>query len=161
MKLTLLVASLLVASISFANTSATTVDSVNIPWSFEGSMTAQTINDMSSPSVGATALYQYSESLNFGMRASTTLNSSRFEVGHRLEAIQRFKFYRSKTDLFVELSQGYFEDFSDNYTTVGSSIGLNHRLGKDISFGGLAGVDYVSSFAGAFPKVSTFVSINL
>lgn len=161
MKSILFLVIFLITSISFANTSATTVDSGSIPWSFEGGMTAQTINNMSSPSVGATALFHHSESFNFGMRASTTLNSTRFEVGHRLEAIQRFKFYRSKTDLFIELSQGYFEDFADDYTTVGSTIGLNHKLGNDISFGGLAGVDYVSTFAGAFPKVSTFVSVRL
>lgn len=149
-------------TLSFASTSTTSVDdSLNTPWSFEASITAQTIEDSKSPSVGATALYSISNKFDLGLRALTSLSGNKFETGHSLQFVQRYNFYKSKTDLFVELNQGYAEDFSNDYTIIGSSLGLKHMLSNEIHFGGIAGADKVLSKSGISPKIATFIAITI
>jgi len=156
----------LISISTFANTSIdNSFDEImsekNIPWSFEAGAIAQTIENASSPFVGATAIYNASERFEFGLRAMSSLSGSEFERGHSLQAIQRYRFYKAKTDLFVELNLGYAQDNFDEFTLFGSSIGLSHKLGSDISIGGFAGADKIIDISGVQPKISTFVSVNL
>ncbi|MDA8792220.1 hypothetical protein N9N67_03170 [Bacteriovoracaceae bacterium] len=131
------------------------------PWRFEASITAQAIENANSPSAGASSLYHLSDRWDLGLRATTTLSGNEFEVGHTLQLLQRYTFYKSKTDLFVEFNQGYAEDKFDNYSLFGSSIGLTHQFTKLISFGGLAGLDKVQNIGGFSPKISAFIAVDL
>lgn len=131
------------------------------PWRFEASITAQSIENANSPSSGASAIYHLSEQWDLGLRATTTLSGSKYEIGNTFQLLQRYSFYKSKTDLFVELNQGYAQDRYNVYSIFGSSIGLSHQFTKLISFGGVSGFDKVQNIGGVSPKIHAFIAVDL
>lgn len=161
MKLLLSIVLLLLTSVAVANTSTTQVEAQNLPWSFEASAMAQTIENANSPSVGATAIYNATERFEFGLRALTTLVGNEFERGHSIQLVERYRFYKGKSDLFLEFNQGYAVDYFEEYSLFGGALGLSHKLNEEISIGGIAGADKIVDESGISPKISTFVSISL
>lgn len=163
----ILIGLIILSNIAFSNAENNQVieDTVEFetsqPWRFEASITAQTIENANSPSSGATAIYHLSDRWDLGLRATTTLSGSKYETGNTLQLLQRYNFYKSKTDLFVELNQGYAQDRFDDYTVFGSSLGLSHQFTDLISFGGLAGIDKVQNIGGLNPKIHAFIAVDL
>ena len=139
----------LCAGLSFAQTSVTQVDAApgeitELNWTTEGLMS--TSSNSLSATFGPGLLYHLDSENQIGFRYLSPVSAG--DGTNSLAAIYRYFFTEKKTSLFAEVTYGYnwynyeFDWLSTSGTSIGTNIGVRHQLTPDISFGGIAGLEW-------------------
>jgi hypothetical protein len=132
------------------------------PVTFEANMFAQSLRSTTSPLVGPTAMYEMGSGISLGARALMSLAGESNESAYAFHLVQRYRVYENKAKVFLELNQGYNQaSRTDEFNTLGASLGLKYKISDEISLGGLSGIESDLGTGLLYPKVATFVSINL
>jgi hypothetical protein len=138
-----------VNSNSIKEENANTNTTQNQNWSVEAQF--NTISNSISPTFGPSLLYALNNKNQLGLRFLAPTTGSG-DATASLMAVYRHLFSESKTSLLVEGTLGengyaYGEPSEAIYApSVGTNLGVIHRLNDDIAFGGLAGLEWTQTY---------------
>lgn len=138
-------AGLLVPYLSQGQTSVLTQEATQKNWATEAQL--NTASNSSSATFGPSLLYKMNSKNQLGLRFLAPASSGD-EGTISLMAVYRHHFGENKTNLFSEATTGTnWYGFGEprtslNAPSLGTNVGVIHHLNEDISFGGIAGIEW-------------------
>ena len=142
----------LISISAFAQVSQISLDDSATNWSAEGHF--NTISNSLTAMFGPTLFYKLNSRNQLGLRFLAPVGSAETET-YSMMAVGRHHFSERKSHLFVEgsmASNWYLfrnSGFFFRSSSVGTNLGIVHQLNEDLSFGGLAGVEWMRTRIGA------------
>lgn len=136
---------LLIPYLSQGQTSVLVQDETQKNWTTEAQL--NTASNSSSATFGPSLLYRVNSKNQLGLRFLAPANSGD-QGTMSLMAVYRHHFGENKTNLFAEGTAGTnWYAFGEPRTSInapslGTNIGVIHHLTEDISFGGIAGMEW-------------------